>query len=305
MDSQPLVSVLINNYNYGCFLGDAIDSALSQTFANIEVIVVDDGSTDSSRDVIARYGKRIRAVLKANAGQASAFNAGFSASHGDLICFLDADDIFLPEKVAHVVTAFAEHTKRGWCFDQVRLFQSDTGEHLLDAGTYNYGEWDARTVTLAGHPPYVPTATSGLSFRRTLLTQILPMPEVLGITNDNFLKLGALALSPGWMLPDVLSLQRIHSDNAYTRRTVGKQQVVGRMEVLLGRLLYQKFPVLHRLAENIFAHGMGRLWATGDPQSDIEAEMQSFLYSLRFTARQRVTLRALSWCAVETFRRWS
>ena len=79
----PLVSIVINNYNYGRFVGSAIESALEQSYSNTEVIVVDDGSTDTSREVIASFGDRIGAVLKANGGQASAYNAGFAASKGD------------------------------------------------------------------------------------------------------------------------------------------------------------------------------------------------------------------------------
>jgi hypothetical protein len=302
VNPPSLVSILINNYNYGRFLGDAIDSALSQSHTNIEVIVVDDGSADESHKVIAHYGCRIRAVLKSNGGQASALNAGFHACNGDLICFLDADDIFLPNKVAELVTTFARYPEIGWCFHQLTLFQNHTGEHLSDSRTCNYGRWDARTATLAGHPPYVPTALSGLSFRRTLLSRILPMPESLGITNDNFLKFAALALSPGWMLPAVLALQRIHANNAYTRRTVGKQQVVGRMEVLLGRFLHERFPPMFRLAESIFAHGIGRLWAIRECEADLRTEANAFLNSLRFPARQRVTLKALYWWVAESFR---
>src|SRR5215213_900396 len=98
MKTEPLVSVIIDNYNYGRFLREAIDSALGQTYPRVEVIVVDDGSTDDSRAVIAAYGDRVVPVLKENGGQASAFNAGFAASRGELICFLDADDTFMPEK---------------------------------------------------------------------------------------------------------------------------------------------------------------------------------------------------------------
>src|SRR5688572_29854944 len=93
---QPLVSVIVNNYNYGRFLAQAIDSALSQDYPRLEVIVVDDGSTDDSREIIARYGSKISPVLKANGGQASAFNAGFNASRGDVVIFLDSDDQLAP-----------------------------------------------------------------------------------------------------------------------------------------------------------------------------------------------------------------
>lgn len=79
-NEQPLASIIIDNYNYGRFLADAINSALAQTYQHTEVIVVDDGSTDNSREIISQYGDRIRPVLKENGGQGSAFNAGFEAS---------------------------------------------------------------------------------------------------------------------------------------------------------------------------------------------------------------------------------
>jgi glycosyltransferase involved in cell wall biosynthesis len=75
MKPHPLVSIIINNYNYGRFLKQAIESALAQTYRLCEVIVVDDGSTDVSRSVLSGFGEHVVAVLKENGGQASAFNA--------------------------------------------------------------------------------------------------------------------------------------------------------------------------------------------------------------------------------------
>jgi glycosyltransferase involved in cell wall biosynthesis len=108
----PLASILINNYNYGRFLGQAIDSALSQDYLSKEILVVDDGSTDNSREIIFSYGDRIIPIFKENGGQASAFNAGVAASRGDILCFLDADDFFYPEKITHVVDVFCQQVPR-------------------------------------------------------------------------------------------------------------------------------------------------------------------------------------------------
>ena len=99
---RPLVSIVINNYNYARFLRAAIDSALSQSYASIEVLVVDDGSTDQSRAIIDSYGDRIRPVLKKNGGQASALNTGFAQCQGGIVIFLDADDILLPHATQRV-----------------------------------------------------------------------------------------------------------------------------------------------------------------------------------------------------------
>lgn len=103
MMNQPLASIIISNYNYSQFIQEAIDSALNQTYPQTEVIVVDDGSTDNSRDIIKSYGDKIVPVLKANGGQASAFNIGFASSQGEIIFFFNFDDIFAPEKVADIV----------------------------------------------------------------------------------------------------------------------------------------------------------------------------------------------------------
>src|SRR4051812_12972155 len=97
---RPLVSIIVNNFNYARYLREAIDSALDQRYEPTEIIVVDDGSTDRSREIIASYGSSIIPVYKPNGGQASALNAGFAASRGDIIVFLDADDILFPEAAA-------------------------------------------------------------------------------------------------------------------------------------------------------------------------------------------------------------
>src|SRR5271169_1272984 len=100
---SPLVSIIISNYNYGRFLRDAIDSALGQTYQSTEVIVVDDGSTDNSRDIIGDYDERIIPILKENGGQSSALNEGFAASRGAIVIILDSDDMLLAGTVEQVV----------------------------------------------------------------------------------------------------------------------------------------------------------------------------------------------------------
>ena len=80
----PSASIVINNFNYGRYLGESIESALKQNHPRIEVIIVDDGSTDNSREVIKAFGNRVKAVLKPNGSQASAINEGFKAAIGKL-----------------------------------------------------------------------------------------------------------------------------------------------------------------------------------------------------------------------------
>src|SRR5712671_5414891 len=102
LPEQPLVSILISSYNYGEYLGDAIESALQQTYDKLEIIICDDGSTDGSPRIIERYrtlDQRIRVIYQANGGQALALNTAFDISTGEIICLLDADDVFMADKV--------------------------------------------------------------------------------------------------------------------------------------------------------------------------------------------------------------
>jgi glycosyltransferase involved in cell wall biosynthesis len=290
--AQPLVSILINNYNYASFLNQAIDSALAQTYENLEVIVVDDGSTDSSREVIAQYGNRIVPVIRNNGGQASAFNAGFAASRGDVICFLDSDDLFLPDKVGSVVKVFQDNPQAGWCFDRVREFDDKTGHRYPPPADCMSGRWDVRGMIAAGTAPFIPTATSGLSFRRSQLALILPMPEIIRITSDGYMKLVALGLAAGWMISQELSLQRIHGENAYTRRRRGRNHIMGLTGLLTGICLYEKVPAMRRLAITMFSRGLGMCWIYSASKSDYRQCSWTFLRQMTLLTKAQIFLKA-------------
>ena len=91
------VSIIISNYNYARYLNAAIESAIAQSYQNFEIIVVDDGSKDNSQEVILelqkKYPNKIKAIFQENQGQGGAFNTAFQASSGEIIAFLDADDV--------------------------------------------------------------------------------------------------------------------------------------------------------------------------------------------------------------------
>jgi glycosyltransferase involved in cell wall biosynthesis len=122
--SEPLVSVVINVYNAEAYLGEAIESVLAQTYGNRELIVVDDGSTDGTAGVAARYGDALTYLHQANAGIGSARNHGIEHARGDFFAFLDADDRFVEDKLERQLAAFADDPSLDMVFGHVREFLS-------------------------------------------------------------------------------------------------------------------------------------------------------------------------------------
>jgi glycosyltransferase involved in cell wall biosynthesis len=110
---KGLVSVVIPNYNYSHYLREAIDGVLGQTYQPIEIVVVDDGSSDGSRDVLESYGSTIKAIFQQNHGVSQARNTGVEASDGEFLAFLDADDLWLPKKVERQVERFVAEPELG------------------------------------------------------------------------------------------------------------------------------------------------------------------------------------------------
>ena len=264
--APPLISILINNYNYGRFLRDAIDSALAQTYERCEVIVVDDGSTDDSQTIIRSYGDRIVPLLKANGGQASAFNAGFERSQGDILCFLDADDTFSPRKAAQLVDLFTTETDSpsdlGWCFHPIE--RVNEALKPLNWDERNWGQagiYDLRSRLAKGKlgkaTPFDCLVTSGMCFTRPMLSQLLPMPTEIKITSDDYLKYAALGTSRGYMLMEKLACQRLHGNNAYTGRSE-KQALQGKIILQTAYFLKRDFPTIGAFADNLYALGLAK-----------------------------------------------
>jgi len=251
LHGRPLVSVIIDNYNYGRYLKQAIDSVLSQAYQNIEVVVVDDGSTDDSPTILAEYGGRIKAVLKSNGGQSSALNAGFANSSGQIICLLDSDDWFFAEKVERVVEYFEANATVEWVFDPVELVFPD-GSKIVRPRHSGDIFVDARELAPRGKLGPVAPAHSGLSFRRELLGKFLPMTEDIRMGSDNYLKFASHSFAPGIQLHTPLTAQRIHDSNAGTMRT-DKLVLRAVTHLLIARELKLQFPTLSRLSNKIFA----------------------------------------------------
>lgn len=210
-----MVSVIIDNYNYDKYISEAIESVLTQTYQDYEIIIVDDGSKDRSRTIILeycnKYPDKITALFKPNGGQASAFNAGFAVAKGDIICFLDSDDYWYDNKLEKIVEYhktynFVGHNKRftsGKVNKQCLAYEDKRRYFLCEYGrayTYNM-------------------TTSNISFKREVLEQILPMPEEgFKVCADEYLMLYGLYLDNIKYIDEPLAYYRVHGENAWYGR---------------------------------------------------------------------------------------
>jgi glycosyltransferase involved in cell wall biosynthesis len=172
---RPLSSIIINNFNYGRFVGAAIESALGQSYQNVEVIVVDDGSTDESREVISGY-PDVSSVFQENRGQASAFTTGVRACNGEFVFFLDADDTLLPGAVERAAMEFDDEAavKAHWHLREMDVEGRLTGR-ILPPRKLISGDILPEVIRCG-----VPRGWGhglGHAYRRSFLERILPVRE--------------------------------------------------------------------------------------------------------------------------------
>jgi len=210
----PLVSVIVNNFNYERYLASAIDSALAQDHRETEVIVVDDGSTDGSREVIGRYRGAVEAIQKQNGGQASAMNAGFEASSGEIVMFLDADDLLYPTAVSSVVSRWKDELAKV----QFRLSIVDETGSRLGASPARAVELPSGDVVpmLAAAGGYPTPVTSGNAYNRTALQQLMAIPEDdFRISADGYLNALVPFYGPVASLQEELGAYRKHASNLW------------------------------------------------------------------------------------------
>ena len=130
MNNKTLISAIIPSYNSARFVTHAVESALSQTYEPTEVIVIDDGSTDDTHDRLAPYHDRIRYIRQVNAGLSGARNRGMKEAHGEFFAFLDADDIWLPEKLTRQSACLRENPEAALVHTDTYMLHDATGEHV-------------------------------------------------------------------------------------------------------------------------------------------------------------------------------
>lgn len=246
---------VISNYNYARFVGDAVDSALAQTVPFDEIIVVDDGSTDGSVELLAnKYAQRqaIQIVCKDNAGQLSCFNEGFARTTADIVFFLDADDMYEPDYVEQALEVYDRDPGLDFVFCQYRQFGQRDRLKVRFAEDCDLGYSVILTSYLR---EWVGAPTSCLSMRRNVLEKILPLPflEAWRTRADDCLVFGAsLAGARKYCLARPLVRYRVHGDNQFFGRSQDKCAVYRRrlaINVLFEHLERKFCYNVERLAE--------------------------------------------------------
>ncbi|MCA9860773.1 MAG: glycosyltransferase family 2 protein, partial [Thermomicrobiales bacterium] len=229
-------SVLITNYNYGRFVGDAIDSALAQTWPHVQVVVVDDGSTDESRLLLETYGDKIHTIVKEHGGQASCVNAGIPHLTGDAVIVLDADDMLDPTAIEKTIGFFADPdvVKAHWPMATIDRYGRPTGAvRWQKPASGNYRQ-QALKVGPASH---ITPACSGNFWRRSFLEQMLPLPSGdLANAIDSVLFTFSPFFGTFRARHEPLTLYRVHGDNISTRFSAGTRL---RLWELRAELLHQ------------------------------------------------------------------
>lgn len=260
LPDTPLVSVLMSNYNYADYLSEACESVLSQSWKNLEFIICDDGSTDHSREIISHYcerDSRVRLIAKPNGGQGTGFNAAFSASSGDLICFLDSDDLFRPSKVARMVEAHQQNPTAGFGIHRVqRVNRTRSPQGVWPLRSVLPSGWHGeRMLKSGGVLAYMPP-TSGLSLRRAVADRIFPLPEtphLTGVADQVITRLAPL-LTSVVRVEEPLAEYRLHDTNSYLRSDLSAQSILREITICHHLWIAQRdflFTISPNLAEEL------------------------------------------------------
>jgi glycosyltransferase involved in cell wall biosynthesis len=257
-EDGPSVSALIDNFNYARYLGAALESALEQSYPLKEIVVADDGSTDDSCQVAERYAAqdgRIRLVRKQNGGQASAFNAAFAASTGDIVCLLDSDDVWWPGKVARMVEIFSSAPQALWVRHRLR----NTDHALRPLGTVVPATNGPRGPARSRYHHLEKTvtfSTSTVCFRRGLAERLFPIPEAAFRHGpDLYLDfMCGVRGAPGYALDEELGFYRRHPAQMSARG--GDFAAVMDGEIALTRAFLSVEPCQGYIPTHVYKHEM-------------------------------------------------
>ena len=209
------ITALIDTYNYGHFIEEAIDSVLTQDFPAeaMEIVVVDDGSTDDTAQRVQKYADRIRFFCKPNGGQATTLNFGIEQARGEIVTFLDGDDYWLPRKLQRIAAEFDKNPEAGMVYHNFYEKQDTSPELQLSRGLGGISGFVSRDPKALLSYDLFPTAT--LAFRRSVLQRLLPIPDRLVVQADAHLSACVVFVAPIVYIDEPLTVYRVHTGNRW------------------------------------------------------------------------------------------
>ena len=222
--SIVFLSVLVDTYNHQGLIDKALRSVLDQDYPpdRFEIIVVDDGSTDRTPEIVRQFEPRVRLIRKKNGGQASAFNTGIPECRGDVIVFLDGDDWWAQGKLRRVAGIFSTDLELGMLGHAFSESFDDGTERVIKPDRPANFRLDSASNADYFRLSRCYFGTSRLALRAELARKILPIPESLIFEADEYLFTMAPALAPGLVLPEPLAHYRVHAGNLFL--TAGKSR---------------------------------------------------------------------------------
>lgn len=208
----PLVSVVIPNYNYTRYLKQTLDSVLAQTYPSVEILVVDDGSTDGSQELLRSYGERLRWYQHDRQGVSVARNRGATESAGDFIAFLDADDFWQPTKLSKQIDLLLADPGLGFVHCGVRKVDAEgkPGEILVDG----MDGWVSKELLLFDRPVILASGSTGV-VRRTLFTEVGGFDARLSTSADWDFCFRVSNRNRVGFVPEALVYYRFHGNNMH------------------------------------------------------------------------------------------
>lgn len=235
---MPTVTALINTYNHARFIERALVSTLEQDFprSDLEIIVVDDGSTDRTPEIIRKFEPRVRSIRKPNGGQVSAFHAGVAEASGEVVAFLDGDDWWANAKISRVVATFEQNphiVAVGHGYFEVDEHDSIRAKWTPEPGTCLTFEDPDQILKSRSSRTFL--GTSRLSIRKSILARVMPVPAELPFF-DNFIFAQAIAIGGALLLPEPLCYYRVHPGSLFISDAPTRQQQIVRYKVLCGLL---------------------------------------------------------------------
>ena len=213
---MPEISVIIPTYNNGRFINSALESILCQTSPEkkIEIIVVDDGSTDATRDIIEGYRGEITYIYQKNTGVACARNTGLSIARGGIITFLDADDIWYEKRIQRIVESFHNDRDIGMVYHPFEVIdEKGITIHQNFFRTFGYQEHLRGCITRAILSGKLFCGGSSFAFKREIIDKIYPIPEDIRRGIDYYMTVVASCYTKVEYIPDILGKYRMHGSN--------------------------------------------------------------------------------------------